>query len=104
MRAEEASRVFAAMGQPNRLAILQCLAPHSHDEGAGLPAGQIAGRLNLAPATLSFHLKEMAHAGLVLPRREGRRIFYRVNIPRMLEALEFAVGNICEAQAAAQPA
>ncbi len=102
MRAEEASSVFAAMGQPNRLAILQCLAPHSHDDGPGLPAGQIAECLGLAPATLSFHLKEMSRVGLVRPRRAGRRIFYRVDIPRMLEALEFAVGEICEAPA--QPA
>ncbi len=100
MRVEEASGIFAAMGQPHRLSILQCLAPYSRGETArGLPAGEIARRLELAPATLSFHLKEMTGKGLLMQKRDGRRIFYRVNIPRLLEALEYVVTHICECPA-----
>ncbi len=100
MRVEEASGIFAAMGQPHRLSILQCLAPYSQGaEARGLPAGEIARRLKLAPATLSFHLKEMTGKGLLKQKRDGRRIFYRVNIPRLLESLEYVVTHICESAA-----
>ncbi len=97
MRVEEASGIFAAMGQSHRLSILHCLAPYSRGKTArGLPAGEIARRLELAPATLSFHLKEMTGKGLLTQERDGRRIFYRVNVPRLLEALEYVITHICE--------
>ena len=97
MKAGDICDIFSAIGQPNRLAILRCLAPYSHgDEAAGLPAGEIAARLNMAPATLSFHLRDMTYKKLLAQRRAGRRLFYAVNIPRLVESLDFIVGEVCE--------
>lgn len=98
MDAGDVCDIFSAIGQPNRLAILRCLAPFSQGDGApGLPAGEIGRRLNMAPATLSFHLKDMTYKGLLAQRREGRRLFYAVNMPRLVEALDYIVGEVCEA-------
>ncbi len=98
MEAGEVSEILAAVGHPNRLAILCCLAPYSQDaDDPGLAAGEIARRLNMAPATLSFHLKDMTFKGLVEQRRQGRHIHYKVSIPRLLESLEYVVVNVCEA-------
>jgi len=98
MSEEQVSDIFAAVGHPNRLAILCCLAPHSQGEDSGgLPAGEIARRLEMAPATLSFHLKELSRNNILSSSRKGRNVFYRVDIPALLEALEFMVNNVCEA-------
>jgi len=97
MNAGDVCDIFSAIGQPNRLAILRCLAPHSHDGGRGLAAGEIARRLDMPAATLSFHLKDMTYKGLLAQRRAGRRIFYSVEIARLVESLDFIVGEVCEA-------
>jgi DNA-binding transcriptional ArsR family regulator len=41
---------------------------------SGLAAGEIAVALDIAPGALSFHLKELSHAGLLTARHEGRFI------------------------------
>jgi DNA-binding transcriptional ArsR family regulator len=48
-----------------------------------------------APATLSFHLKELANAGLVLSRQEGRYVFYSANYERMNALVGFLTENCC---------
>ena len=48
-----------------------------------MPAGEIAERLDIPPATLTFHLKELSHAGLVESRREGRSIIYSLRCDGM---------------------
>ena len=51
--------------------------------------------LKIAPATLSFHLKELSHAGLVLARQDGRFIFYSANYARMDGLLGYLTQNCC---------
>jgi len=66
----------------------------------GLPAGRIGETLALAPATLSFHLRELSHAGLVRARQDGRFIHYSADPTAMNELLRY-LGQICRAEAGA---
>ena len=76
---------LSALSQEHRLGIFRLLVEHAPE---GLPAGSIAARLSLAPATASFHLKELSHAGLIASRQDGRFVWYRAD----LEAMEWAGG------------
>jgi ArsR family transcriptional regulator len=100
----ETKTVLAALGalsQEHRLAIFRLLVEHGPD---GLSAGAIAERLQLAPATLSFHLKELAHAGLIAARQEGRFIWYRPDFGAMNRLVSYLTDNCCRASAACAPA
>lgn len=67
---------LAALAHPTRLAIFRELVR----KGArGQSAGELARLLGVPPQTLSFHVKELSHAGLIEGRREGRNIFYAVD-------------------------
>ncbi|MGA9853064.1 MAG: metalloregulator ArsR/SmtB family transcription factor [Gammaproteobacteria bacterium] len=63
---------------------------------AGVPAGQLGEALDLAPATLSFHLKELRNAGLVTQRRDGRSIFYAADCAFMNELIAYLTENCCQ--------
>lgn len=93
MEIETATSRLAALAQDTRLAIFRLLVQQGH---SGLPAGQIGERLALAPATLSFHLKELSHAGLISARHEGRFIYYRADYVAMNELLAFLTENCCQ--------
>lgn len=60
-----------------------------------MSAGKIGEKLQLHSATLSFHLKELAHAGLIQGSHEGKFVFYRAQFPRMNELLAFLVQHCC---------
>ncbi len=92
---------LGALAQEHRLAIFRLLVLHGPD---GLAAGAIAGQLKLAPATLSFHLKELAHAGLIVARQEGRFIWYRPEFGAMRGLVTYLTANCCQASAACAPA
>jgi ArsR family transcriptional regulator len=66
---ENAVKALAALAQSSRLAIFRALVQGGPE---GLAAGQIAELLGLPNATLSFHLKELAAAGLAQGRQQGR--------------------------------
>jgi DNA-binding transcriptional ArsR family regulator len=61
----------------------------------GLSAGQIAKSLSIPNATLSFHLKELSNAGLVISRQESRFIYYNDNFAAMNELFGFLTENCC---------
>ena len=84
---------LAALAQENRLDVFRLLVQAGHD---GLPAGQIGERLTLPPATLSFHLAQLKHAGLITCRREGRSLIYAVAIGQMNALLGFLTENCCQ--------
>ena len=73
MKTKDAVRALAALAQDTRLAVYRLLVQQGP---SGLAAGEIAAALDISPATLSFHLKELSHAGLVMSRQESRFIFY----------------------------
>ena len=61
----------------------------------GLPAGEVAERLGIASPTLSFHLAQLRHAGLVHMRREGRSLIYAANYDGMRALMGFLTENCC---------
>ena len=83
---------LAALAQDTRLAIFRMLV----ETGAtGLSVGEIGAPLQVAPATLTFHLKELANAGLVRSRQDGRYVFYSADYGRMQELIAFLSANCC---------
>jgi|SRR5882672_6054429 len=93
----EVVTALAALAQTTRLAVFRALVQQGP---SGLAAGEIASKLGIAPATLSFHLKELSRAGLVLARQDGRFIFYAADFSAMNELLEFLTENCCAADCA----
>jgi DNA-binding transcriptional ArsR family regulator len=86
---------LTALAQESRLRVFRLLVPAGE---AGLPAGEIAERLDIPPATLTFHLKELSHAGLVESRREGRSIIYSLRCDGMSQLLKFLAQDCCKGQ------
>jgi len=87
---------LAALAQDTRLDIYRLLVQAG---AGGLPAGQIGERLELASPTLSFHLAQLKHAGLVTHRRESRSIIYTANYPAMNDLLAYLTENCCQGNA-----
>lgn len=83
---------LSALAQETRLAIFRLLVQQGPE---GLAAGKIGEALKLPPATLSFHLKELSHAGLLSSRQEGRSIIYSTNFDIMNQVLGFLTENCC---------
>ena len=94
MKSTDAVTALAALAQDTRLNVFRLLVQQGP---SGLAAGEISGQLGIAPATLSFHLKELAHAGLVSSRQEGRFVFYAANFDAMNALLAFLTENCCMA-------
>jgi len=88
---------LAALAQETRLAIFRLLVEHARD---GLTPGAIVLKLKLPPATLSFHLKELANAGLIEDRRDGRFIWYRPDVAAMNGLIGYLTENCCRASGA----
>ncbi len=92
MKLHETVAALAALAQDTRLRVFRLLVRHG---ASGLAAGEIAAVLHVAPATLSFHLKELSHAGLVRTRHEGRFIYSSADFAAMNELLAFLTDNCC---------
>ena len=83
---------LAALAQETRLSIFRLLVVQGPD---GLAVGKIAEQLQIAPATLSFHLKELSNSGLVNSRQESRFIYYSANFETMNALLGYLTENCC---------
>jgi DNA-binding transcriptional ArsR family regulator len=83
---------LTGLAQETRLAIFRLLVERGPE---GFAAGEIAERLELANATLSFHLKEMTHADLLKARQIGRFIYYSANYTTMNELVGYLTENCC---------
>jgi ArsR family transcriptional regulator len=94
METPSALRALAALAQETRLRVFRLLIEHGPD---GLPAGEIGRKLSLPPATLSFHLKELATAGLVSARQQGRFIHYATDFAAMRGLVVYLSENCCGA-------
>ena len=91
-------RSLAALAQPVRLQVFRALVVSGQ---AGLTPGTMAEALDIPPNTLSFHLKELSHAGLVTQERSSRHIIYRAAYDRMNELLGYLTENCCAGAACA---
>ena len=85
--------MLSALAQTSRLAVFRLLVAQGPD---GMPAGQIAKRLKISPATLSFHLKELHHGGLTQSRQDGRYVIHSANFEAMNSMIAFLTENCCQ--------
>jgi ArsR family transcriptional regulator, arsenate/arsenite/antimonite-responsive transcriptional repressor len=92
MKSKTAVGRLAALAQESRLAVFRLLVQAGPE---GLCPGDIATRVKVAPATLSFHLKELVRAGLVKARQEGRFIHYSPDFRAMNELVAYLTENCC---------
>lgn len=86
---------LAALAQESRLAVFRLLVTAGPP---GIAASKIAEQLGVANSSLSFHLKELTHAGLIVPRHEGRFIIYAANFDTMNGLVAFLTENCCAGQ------
>ena len=89
---------LGALAQESRLDIYRLLVQAGSE---GLPAGQIGERLGLPAATLSFHLSQLRHAGLVAFTREGRSLIYGAEYEAMNRLLAYLTENCCRGDVSA---
>lgn len=100
MEENEVIRALAALAHELRLRVFRMLVVAGP---GGLTPGAIAGELEIPNATLSFHLKELMHAGLVTQQRDGRSLIYRTAFERMNALLGFLTENCCQGEACLAP-
>jgi DNA-binding transcriptional ArsR family regulator len=93
MNTSDAVQALAALAQETRLSIFRLLVEAGE---AGMNAGAIAEALDLAPATLSFHIAHLARSGLVASRQEGRFIYYSANFQAMDDLIAYLTDNCCQ--------
>lgn len=92
METKHVISALTALAQESRLGIFRLLVqagPH------GLAAAKIAESVGIAPSSLSFHLKELLHANMVIQTREGRSLIYSANFETMNGLLGFLTENCC---------
>jgi len=92
METEDVIIALSALAQETRLAIYRLLVEAGP---TGLAVGRIGEALALPSATLSFHLKELKHAGLVTAKRDGRSLVYSASFTAMNELIVFLTRNCC---------
>lgn len=100
METKSVLAALAALAQETRLAIYRLLVEHAPE---GLTAGQVAGEIGAPAATLSFHFKELVHAGLIDARPEGRFIWYTANLDAMNGVVAYLTENCCRSSAVCDP-
>ncbi len=92
METKTAVDALAGLAQPNRLEIFRLLVQRGPE---GVRAGEIASTLGLAPATLSFHLSALRHAGLIDCEAAGRERIYRAAFEQMHALVDYLTENCC---------
>lgn len=89
---------LAALAHEGRLEIFRLLVQAGP---SGLVVGEIAAKLDLPGATLSFHLSQLKHAGLVNARREGRQLVQTADFDRVTGLIGYLTENCCGGQSCA---
>lgn len=95
MEESDIIRSLAALAQGHRLRAFRALVVAGHP---GLTPGVLAADLDVPAATLSFHLKELLHAGLATQERQGRNLIYRASFARIDQLLAYLTTNCCRGQ------
>ncbi len=97
---KSAVTLLSSIAQEARLEIFRALVRAGIN---GLSAGSIADKLGIPNSTLSFHLKELSHSGLVNSRQESRFIYYSANYQSMNNLLAYLTENCCAGEQACCP-
>lgn len=95
MNETQAVKALAALAQTSRLQVFRALI------GAGPPGltpSALTESLGIPPSSLSFHLKELTHAGLVTQEREGRHLIYRPSVEAMNDLIGFLTAHCCQGE------
>ncbi len=100
MEQSDALAALAALAQDTRLSVFRLLVQAGGD---GMAAGDIAARLDLPAATLSFHLNQLRHAGLLTMRRDGRSLIYTAEYAAMNALLAYLTENCCQGSGTTLP-
>ena len=104
MDGKDAVAALGALAHETRLAVFRMLVERGPD---GLSAGVIAEKLGLPPSSLTFHLQQLAHAGLITQRRLSRQLIYAMDVAAMNAVMGYLTENCCGGEACApvcQPA
>jgi DNA-binding transcriptional ArsR family regulator len=95
MNEQTAVTALAALAQVARLRVFRALVGAGPE---GMTPGALSALLDVPASTLSFHLKELVHAGLVTAERESRNLHYRPALDRMNELMGFLTDHCCQGQ------
>lgn len=92
MKATEVVQALGALAQESRLEVFRLLVKRGPD---GFSPGDLVTKLEIPGPTLSFHLKELQRAGLVVSRREGRFLYYSASFETMNGLVRYLTENCC---------
>lgn len=92
MQHQTAIAALGALAHETRLGSFRLLVAAGPE---GLSAGVIAERLGVVPSSLSFHLAELVHSGLIVQRRQGRQLIYSAEYAAMNELVAYLTENCC---------
>jgi DNA-binding transcriptional ArsR family regulator len=92
MDRRQALSSFGALSQDTRLSIVRMLVKAGLD---GMAAGDVAAEIGVSASNLSFHLKELQHAGLIEARRDARSIIYSASYPALRDLIGFLMKDCC---------
>ncbi|MYZ42524.1 ArsR/SmtB family transcription factor [Schauerella aestuarii] len=98
MEEDDVVKALAALAQQSRLRVFRALVIAGPD---GLTPGAMSDALALPATSLSFHLKELTHAGLASQERQGRNLIYRAAFDKMNGLLAYLTDNCCQGEACA---
>ena len=100
MESTKVVAALSALAHEGRLQIFRLLVTAGPD---GLTVGEVAKKLKMPGATLSFHLSQLKHAGLVVARRDGRQLIQTADFERMNDLIAYLTENCCSAAGACAP-
>ncbi len=100
MEGRQAIAALGALAHETRLAVFRLLVQRGPD---GLSAGTIAQSLGLSPSSLTFHLQQLMHAGLITQRRMSRQLIYATNFTAMNALMGYLTENCCGSGAVCAP-
>ena len=92
MKIDDAAASLEALGNPTRLRIYRALVRAGEP---GLPVGKLQTKLDVAPSTLSHHLKTLIYVGLISQERQSRTLICRANFVLMRELVDFLAAECC---------
>lgn len=100
MTPAETVTALGALAQETRLALFRLLVQKGPQ---GLSAGAIGEALGILPSSLSFHLAQLSHAGLITQCRLGRHLYYATDFAAMNGLMAYLTENCCAGSASCAP-